>query len=302
MNFKLFDLKYRNPYLSLALDEALCLYFAEQKDFRAGVRVWAAPPSIVLGRTNKPEENVRPEMLDGMRIGVRRRPRSGEIFLCRRASGGGTVAHGPGNLNFSIFASLEKYPAVYPVRASYEAFLGLVSRALARTAGVATRMRGDSDLVLEAPGADETAGRETTARKISGNAQFRKRGVVVHHGTLLVGDGLAPLIRATLAHPPREPAYRAGRSHGDFLAALPVDFDAQGFFAALAAEVGGYFDVELAAIEREPIAQRMGIFKLARKLASDIYVSEDWIRTGKYPAPVADAVPAAARPPTRPPS
>jgi lipoate-protein ligase A len=284
-SFALYNLNYYNPYLSLALDEALCLYAAAQEDFRCGVRLWANPPAVVLGRTNKPEENVNPERLPGLVVGRRGRARSGDIFLCRRASGGGAVLHGPGNINYSLYFSLEAFPELYPVRESYVAFLGMVTRALETAAGVRTAQRGDSDLVLAAAGETTTAAAERERRKISGNAQFRKRGVVVHHGTLLIGDSLAPLIRDVLSHPPKEPEYRAGRSHDEFLSALSSDFDARAFYDALLAEVAGTagrVPSPWSTLERSHVAH---VFKLARKLASGIYVSEDWILRGKVPRP-----------------
>ena len=67
-------------------------------------------------------------------------------------------------------------------------------------------MRGISDVVVG-------------DRKISGNAQARRWGGVLLHGTLLRDLDLA-LVEACLRHPPREPEYRRGRSHRDFLTTL----------------------------------------------------------------------------------
>ena len=59
-------------------------------------------------------------------------------------------------------------------------------------------------------------------RKISGNAQQRKRRHFLHHGTLLCGMDLE-LVSRYLRSPEREPTYRGHRSHGDFVANLPAD-------------------------------------------------------------------------------
>ncbi len=56
-------------------------------------------------------------------------------------------------------------------------------------------------------------------RRISGNAQARRWIAVLVLGTLLVDFDHA-LAGAVLKHPPREPAYRKGRSHRDFLVTL----------------------------------------------------------------------------------
>jgi lipoate-protein ligase A len=72
--------------------------------------------------------------------------------------------------------------------------------------------RGSSDLAVS--GADGE-------RKVSGNALRVRRGAVLYHGTLLDAFDLE-LITRLLRHPPREPDYRAGRSHGAFLANLTL--------------------------------------------------------------------------------
>jgi lipoate-protein ligase A len=56
-------------------------------------------------------------------------------------------------------------------------------------------------------------------RKISGNAQARRGKALLVHGTLLV-DFDHDLADAVLKYPPREPAYRLGRPHRDFLVTL----------------------------------------------------------------------------------
>src|SRR5262249_36514773 len=58
-------------------------------------------------------------------------------------------------------------------------------------------------------------------RKFSGNAQQRKRGHLLHHGTLLYAFDVGRIARY-LRLPPRQPEYRAGRSHRDFLRNLTL--------------------------------------------------------------------------------
>lgn len=56
-------------------------------------------------------------------------------------------------------------------------------------------------------------------RKFSGNAQQRKKRFLLHHGTLLYSLDFIRVARY-LRLPPREPEYRAGRSHDQFLCNL----------------------------------------------------------------------------------
>ena len=44
---------------------------------------------------------------------------------------------------------------------------------------------------------------------------------MLYHGTLLYDFDIS-LVERLLAHPPREPQYRAGRGHADFIANLPT--------------------------------------------------------------------------------
>lgn len=69
-------------------------------------------------------------------------------------------------------------------------------------------VEGISDLALD-------------GRKVSGNAQRRSSAAVLHHGTVLYEFNVGRVGRY-LRRPQKEPAYRAGRGHEEFLTNLPV--------------------------------------------------------------------------------
>src|SRR5439155_24088632 len=56
--------------------------------------------------------------------------------------------------------------------------------------------------------------------KVSGNAQQRKRGYLLHHGTILYDFDIGQVDRY-LQMPPRQPDYRSGRGHTAFIRNLP---------------------------------------------------------------------------------
>ena len=56
-------------------------------------------------------------------------------------------------------------------------------------------------------------------RKLGGSCIWRTRGLVYYSTTLLVNPDLT-LMERYLPHPPREPAYRRGRSHADFVTSV----------------------------------------------------------------------------------
>jgi lipoate-protein ligase A len=184
------------PADNLALDEALLL---EAEAGRAGevLRLWEWPqPAVVLGSGCRLAEDVDEAACAGEGVPV-----------LRRSSGGGTVLLGGGCLLYSLVLSCGRSEALEEIRPSYRFILERVGAALGGAeAGVA--QAGVSDLAVG-------------GRKVSGNAQQRKRGHLLHHGTLLYDFDLARVGRY-LRPPPRQPEYRAGRGHADFLMNLPL--------------------------------------------------------------------------------
>lgn len=275
MFLELPDLKPRNPYISLALDEAIALHYGKAGGYngpgvRAVVRVWTNPYSIILGRTCRVEKNLTAEYLERFQVSQKKEIWSARPLLCRRSSGGGTVLHGPGNLNYTITVSVDDFPELFSLRRSYEVFLGVVIRGL-EAQGVTARQMGLSDLVI-----DE---RDGVPRKISGNAQFRKAGMISHHGTLLTRSDLIPFISRYLTHPPEEPDYRQGRTHESFLGSLPEHFDLSSFYNFLVSEVSHLVGAKSDGLV--PAEDRKRIFSLARKLVRTRYGRPDWIMNGK---------------------
>lgn len=271
--YQMLDLKPRNPFFSLALDEAICLYFGQNPGFHFGgaVRLWSNPASIILGRTCEPVQNLQQEYLNGITVSHRKAVWNGDLpMLCRRASGGGTVIHGPGNLNYSIFLPLKQHPGMFGVRESYHKLLGIIKKVL-QIQGISCEMEGDSDLVL----VHEDGG----SKKISGNSQFRKYGIVTHHGTLVTRRDLIQSAAKYLRHPPKEPSYRAGRGHSEFMSALPESFDLSAFHHCLSSELCQLFKVET--LRRLNPDDLRNIYRLARKLARQVYARREWILDGK---------------------
>jgi lipoate-protein ligase A len=68
--------------------------------------------------------------------------------------------------------------------------------------------QGTSDLTLD-------------GKKFSGNSLRVRRTHLLYHGTILYDFPVA-LVSACLQSPPRQPEYRQGRVHGEFLVNLPA--------------------------------------------------------------------------------
>jgi len=178
-----------DPRENLDLDEAL-LY-----EGRGVLRVWEVEREcVVLGRAGQPESDVH-------LVACRR----GGVPVLRRCSGGGAVLLGAGCLNYTLVLPLEWDPRWSDVRYSLRWILARMKQAIGLPQ---LRREEPCDLALD-------------RRKVSGSAQRRTRSAILHHGTLLYKFDAARAERFLKA-PARQPRYRAGRSHRDFLGNLPM--------------------------------------------------------------------------------
>ncbi|WP_061215917.1 lipoate--protein ligase family protein [Leptospira santarosai] len=187
--------------------------------------------------------------------------------IVRRASGGGTVVHHPEeNLNFTFFVSLDVKPELYKVKESYGYFLNLVITALKRQT-LSASCRGKSDLAVWERGLE---------KKISGNAQFRKKNAVVHHGTLILKPSLIERVSGLLKHPPEEPEYRKNRKHSDFVTSLPSDFSPLKFGRDLSHVFAESLGLSKMGSERD-LRFTKAVFKEAKLLLENKYSRMDFI-------------------------
>lgn len=194
---RLLDLTLPTPAENLALDEVLLNAAEDAGRFGETLRLWESPVhAVVLGRNSKLLEEVNVAACDERGIPI-----------ARRSSGGATVLIGPGCLMYSLVLSLQRRPQLRAVDQAHEFVLGTIAAALAPLAQGITR-RGTSDLAVD-------------ERKVSGNSARYRRDHLLYHGTLLY-DFDMPLIAACLNTPPRQPDYRHGRTHGEFVMNLGI--------------------------------------------------------------------------------
>lgn len=148
--------------------------------------------ACVIGHGGDPWRETRPEMLaaDG-------------VPLQRRRGGGCAVVLDAGNIVCSIVLP---WPGIDGVTHAFARLSVVLSRALAAVGLPGVRQAGTSDLAL-------------AGRKLAGACIWRTRGLLYYASTLLINPDW-DLIDRYLPHPPREPAYRAGRCHREFLTSL----------------------------------------------------------------------------------
>lgn len=263
------DLKLRSPYLSLGIEETLAEYYSKNYQFDGLLRLWINPPTVVLGRTCKLLENVNSEVLSKI-IGENKIQNKNKIHLVRRLSGGGTVYHSNGSLNYTIILPISKYPEFRSISNSYEIILNFVILALEKQ-GIKSTIMGLSDLAMWT---------KHGFKKFSGNSQFRKFNMLVHHGTIILNEHVIKEINSILKHPPKEPEYRNKRDHKDFLIPLPSHFDISLFYNCLLNELKSYLNItESRFIYRNEFNDMKNL--LIKKIKY-VYKNPLWIYEGKY--------------------
>ncbi|NLJ58366.1 MAG: lipoate--protein ligase [Tissierellia bacterium] len=138
-------------YFNLALEEYI---FNNLKD-NSYFMLWKNHDSIVLGKHQNVFEEINIKAIE-----------KDNIKVARRITGGGTVFHDRGNLNYSFITAYDKNKFI-----DYDQFITPVIEAL-NTIGVKAEKRRTSDIAIE-------------GKKISGSAQTVKGNRALHHGTLL---------------------------------------------------------------------------------------------------------------------
>jgi lipoate---protein ligase len=194
---KLLDLTLASPEANVALDEAL-LDAAEAGNLADDVlRLWEAPQAmVVVGRSSRVTMEAD---LDACR--------AAGLPILRRASGGAAIVTGPGCLMYAVVLRYAGREHLRLLDEVHRHVLGTLAAAVGRLAN-GVRHVGTSDLAIG-------------GRKFSGNSVRCKRDHLLYHGTLLYDFDLT-LIGRLLRMPPRQPEYRAGRPHHEFVMNLPA--------------------------------------------------------------------------------
>ncbi len=166
---------------------------AVPSDGTARVRVRREPSvSVVLGRGGKAREElvVTACLEDG-------------VPVLRRRGGGCAVLLDPGNLVVSI---VRPHPGLAGIKSHFEWISAWLGELLGSLGIPGVELEGTSDLAIG-------------GRKIGGSCIFRRKDLIYYSTTVLVEPRI-DLIERYIAHPPREPGYRRGRPHREFVKGL----------------------------------------------------------------------------------
>jgi lipoate---protein ligase len=152
------QLKNSDPYFCLAAEEYLLKHFSEDI-----FMLWQSENSVVVGKHQNALAEINYPFVH-----------RNNITVARRISGGGTVFHDAGNVNFAYIKNVKS-----PAEISFTLFTRPVVEALAKLE-VTVTTSGRNDLLVD-------------GKKISGNAEHVFKNRVLHHGTLLFNSNLETL-------------------------------------------------------------------------------------------------------------
>ncbi|KAK3070418.1 hypothetical protein LTR53_010515 [Teratosphaeriaceae sp. CCFEE 6253] len=274
-----------NPFLNLSIEHYLL-----QKSAPDSTILFL--PSIIIGRNQNPWLEVNLALLDAGRSG---RPDSeppglGAVDLVRRRSGGGTVFHDEGNVNWTVICPPQEF--------TRDKHAEMVVRAL-RSCGVdRSRVNERHDIVLDqgqpatdmdiagdthtTPYTQFKGGAQLRPLKVSGSAYKLTRQRALHHGTALLSSPNLNVIPDYLHSPARphmsargvesvsSPVGNIVLSNDDFIGSVRRSF------AAMYGTVERFQDVVVGEdwLDHEPV--RKGYVELQARLMYPILCSSSY--------------------------
>ena len=156
-----------NAYFNIASEEYLLYKYPKEDIFLLYVNA----PSIIVGKFQNTLAEINLDYV-----------REQHIKVVRRMSGGGTVYHDTGNLNFSFHTQLGTNDFM-----DFSQFTQPVI-AMLNKMNVPARLEGRNDLLVD-------------GKKFSGNAKLAKNGKMIQHGTILLNSQMIVLVEAIKVNP-----------------------------------------------------------------------------------------------------
>lgn len=149
------NLESTDPFFNLAIEEILL-----KERYDEYLILGINSPSVIIGRNQSPHMEINTKFVTDSNIPV-----------LRRITGGGTVFHDLGNLNFTFIRNSEAGKQV-----AFQEYTKPVIEFLL-SLGVEAKFEGKNDIKVD-------------GLKISGNAEHIHRNRILHHGTLLFSSSL----------------------------------------------------------------------------------------------------------------
>ncbi len=156
-----------DAYFNIALEEYLLYKYPTEDIFLLYINA----PSIIVGKFQNTLAEINLDYV-----------KENQIKVVRRMSGGGTVYHDLGNLNFSFHTLLGEFDFM-----DFSTFTAPVVHVL-NELNVPAKLEGRNDLLVD-------------GKKFSGNAKLAKNGKMIQHGTILFNSDMSVLGDALKINP-----------------------------------------------------------------------------------------------------
>lgn len=169
--WRIMGLDVNDAYTNMAIDEAICRLRSRGKSPNT-IRIYRWLPSAVsIGYFQLVDKEVNLEACKRLRVDV-----------VRRMTGGGAVYHDyEGEVTYSVIVNQDHPRVPRNIVKSYELICSGVVNALKKM-GIKAEFKPINDIVAN-------------GKKISGNAQTRRWGVVIQHGTILVDTDVRTMFK-----------------------------------------------------------------------------------------------------------
>ena len=148
-----------NPYTNLATEKYLLDSVGNDEII---LYLWQNQNTVVIGKNQNALTECNCALLE-----------EDGGHLARRLSGGGSVFHDLGNLNFTFLCRTENYDLSKQMQVIKEACV---------LGGISAEISGRNDILAD-------------GRKFSGNAFYNSRGKSYHHGTILINADMEKMAR-----------------------------------------------------------------------------------------------------------
>jgi lipoate-protein ligase A len=227
-----------NPFVNLAIEEFMLRHIHSNRPI---FHIYVNEPSVIVGRNQNVFEEIDFNYV-----------RKQAIPVLRRLSGGGTVYHDPGNINFSLISPDQN------LLNDYASFTKPLIRAM-RNLGLTAELRNRSSIFI-------------SGKKVSGNAQYATKGRLLSHGTLLLNTDLAQL-RSALKPRHQQISSRAVQSIRSSVANLSDFLDEEIALDTLKDQVRREF---LGSIPAEEFELSEEDWEVVRQIEYERYHSWEW--------------------------
>lgn len=232
------DTKSKNPYFNLACEEYLFRNFKEEI-----LIIYINSPAVIIGKHQNAYEEVNLRYI-----------REKNIPLIRRISGGGSVYHDKGNINFTFIRNREDGKQVSFIEHTRPVISFLEKQGLSPYVGGKNEIREDG-------------------LKFSGNAEHVFKNRVLHHGTILFSSDLSCLKDALKPGTGRYTS-RSVQSNRTSVGNLSERLNSFSNAEELKVALENYLPGDIEGVVRYELSNHDNVF--IRELIENKYSTEDW--------------------------